>query len=348
MGSWECRELAGRALTASELGADLVDALGLPADDELLELAEIGVRTLDVALAHHSPELLADYLEFASRRIEVLTGRRVAAAQVRGLPQALLGDDLPADDVGRLEAFVAEALEGAASRAATVRRASVRRELGEEARRYLDELLAGHREAAVAVVVDAADAGTDLALILTDVLEAAQVEIGRLWEAGEVSVAQEHFCTAVTQLAMAELYPYLFTGAAASRMHSVVAVQAPGSLHEVVLRMVVDLLENHGWTTTYLGAEPDPPRVVAALLDRGADVLAISASMATQVGAVAALVRAVRGDPRTARVRILVGGRPFQVAPALAEDVGADAVARDARDAVARCREWAEVADVAS
>jgi methanogenic corrinoid protein MtbC1 len=334
-------------LTASELGADLLGVLDLPAGDELLELAQIGLRTLDVALAHHSPELLADYLEFSSRRIEVLTGRRVAGAAVRGLPRALLGDELPAADVGRVEAFVEEALASAAAREDAGHPGPGGQGLSRQARHYLDELLAGHREAAIAVVVDAADAGTDLAVLLTDVLEAAQVEIGRLWEAGEVSVAQEHYCTAVTQLAMAELYPYLFTGAAPSRRLSLVAVQAAGSLHEVGLRMVADLLEHHGWSTTYLGAEPDPHRVVAALLDRGADVLAISASMATQIGAVAALVRAVRGDPRTARVRILVGGRPFLVAPALADDVGADAVARDARDAVARCREWAEVADVA-
>jgi methanogenic corrinoid protein MtbC1 len=344
MGSWESGELAGLALTASELGAEVLDRLDLPADDELLELAEIGVRTLDVALAHHSPELLADYLGFSCHRIEVLTGRRVTGAEVRPLPTVLLDAHLPAGTAARVTTFVESALDLTAR---STRAAPGDSRLGELARDYLDRVLAGDREAAVAVVVGAAEAGIDLADLLTEVLEAAQLEIGRLWEAGEVSVAQEHYCTAVTQLAMAELYPRLFAATHRSRRHNLVAVQAGGSLHEVGLRMVVDLLEHHGWSTTYLGAEPDPGRVIAVLLDRGADVLAISASMASQVRAAASLVRAVRGDPRTARVRILVGGRPFLVAPALVTEVGADGFARDARDAVALCAGWAEAPDVA-
>jgi methanogenic corrinoid protein MtbC1 len=347
MGSWESEELSGLALAGSGLAADILDRLDLPADEELHEVAQGGVTTLDTALAHDSPELLADYLDFSSRRIGVLTGRRVSAAQVRALPRALLGDDLSADALARLEGFLERALAVVGSCAGAVRSGADRPELGELARRYLDQALAGHRDAAVAVVRDAAEAGADLGALLTDVLEPAQVEIGRLWEEGRVTVAQEHYCTAVTQLAMADLYPYLFSGAPARGRHALVAVQARGSLHEVGLRMVVDLLEHRGWTTTYLGAEPDPGRIIAALLDLGADVLAISASMAGQVGAVAALVRAVRGDPRTARIGILVGGRPFAVAPGLADEVGADGTAHDARDAVAWCADWAEDADVA-
>jgi methanogenic corrinoid protein MtbC1 len=349
MRTWECRELTGLALTPSELGAALLDRLHLPTDDELLATAEIGIATLDAALAHHSPELLADYLLFSARRIEVLTGRRVLAEDVRALPGHLLDDELAPESVARVTAFLERALEVAEDWARTDPPPPARRELGERARHYLDEVLAGHREAAVAVVVEAADAGVDLAELLTDVLEAAQLEIGRLWEEGQISVAQEHYCTAITQLAMAGLYPRLFTGAPARGRPRLVAVQTPGSLHEVGLRMVVDLLEHDGWATTYLGAEPDPSRIVAALLDGGADVLAISASMAAQVGAAAALIRAVRGDPRTARVRILVGGRPFLVAPALGEEIGADATARDARDALAQCARWrTAVSDVAA
>lgn len=343
MGSWESGELDGHALTASGLAAGILDRLDLPAGDELVEVAQVGVTTLDVALAHDSPELLADYLAFASRRIGVLTGGHVPCAQVRSLPRVLLGDALPADDLLRVEGF----LDRAVALAPKPEDVHEPPQLGDLARRYLDHALAGRREAAVAVVHDAAESGADLGEILTGVLEAAQVEIGRLWEEGSITVAQEHYCTAVTQLALADLYPYLFTGAPARGRHSLVAVQARGSLHEVGLRMVADLLEHHGWTTTYLGAEPDPTRVVAALLDQGADVLAISASMAGQIGAVAALVRAVRGDPRTARVAILVGGRPFAVAPALVDRVGADGTARDARDAVAWCVARMEATDVA-
>ena len=217
--------------------------------------------------------------------------------------------------------------------------------LNDLARGYLDAVLDGRREQAVSMVLEAVRHGTDLATVLIDVLEPAQKEIGRRWQEGEISVAQEHLCTSVTQQVMSELYPYLFTGV--PRRHRLVAAQAPGSLHEVGLRMVVDLLEHEGWETTYLGEGNTPDEVVEALVTRHADVLAISASMPGQVRGVVALVTAVRSDPRTAAVKVVVGGRPFLVDPGLVAEVGADGSAADARETVELCARIVESDDVA-
>jgi methanogenic corrinoid protein MtbC1 len=311
--------------------------------EELRELAEMGVTTFDLALAHHSPELLADYLAFAARRIAVLTPTYPSGDQARVRVRALVAELLPPGDASAVEDFLDRAMAITPAQAV-----AEPPELDDRARRFLDLALAGRSEEAVEVVVDAARSGTDLAVVLIDILEAAQRELGRLCSIGTVSVAQEHYCTALTQLAMSALYPYLFTDVPdAHARRRLVAVQAGGSLHEVGLRMVVDLLEHEGWDTTYLGAESDPCRVVAALLDRRAEVLAISASMPAQIGAVARLVAAVRAEPRTAAVKVVVGGRLFLVAPALATEIGADGMARDAREAVALCARLTEPGDVA-
>jgi methanogenic corrinoid protein MtbC1 len=111
--------------------------------------------------------------------------------------------------------------------------------------------------------------------------------------------------------------------------------------------MVADLLEHEGWDTTDLGAAASSAPVIDALVDRRAHVLAISASMPEHVRAVAALVAAVRNDPRTAHVKIVVGGRPFLVAPDLAADLGADGWAHDARETVALCSRLMEPGHVA-
>lgn len=333
MGRWESVPLATLSAVPATVGAQVLDLLDLPREDELLELAELGVTTLDAALAHDRAELLADYLAFAARRVEAVTSRRVPPERVRGVPEALFAGTLTPADIAAVAAFLDRALGALRSR--SVDRTDGSAPLGDLARAYLDEVLRGHREGAVAVVLDAVRAGTDVATALVEVLEPAQKEIGRLWQTGEITVAQEHYCTAVTQLVMTELYPFLFTGAETGRR--LVAVQAPGSLHEVGLRMVVDLLEHQGWDTTYLGTTAGPGPVLDALVERRAHVLAISASMPAHVRAVAALVAAVRSDPRTAHVKVVVGGRPFLVAPGLAADVGADGWAHDARETVALC-----------
>lgn len=333
MGRWESVPLATLSAAPATLGAQVLDLLSLPRDDELLELAEIGVTTLDAALAHDLTELLTDYLAFAARRIEVVTSRRIPTAAVRDVPAALFADSLATADIAIVGEFLGRALD--ALEPGSADRDEGATPLGNLARAYLDEVLRGHREGAVRVVLDAVRGGTDVATALIDVLEPAQKEIGRLWQIGEITVAQEHYCTAITQLVMTDLYPFLFTGADSGRR--LVAVQAPGSLHEVGLRMVADLLEHEGWDTTYLGAVSGSGEVIETLVDRRAHVLAISASMPAHVRAVAALVDAVRNDPRTAHVKVVVGGRPFLVAPGLVAEVGADGCARDARETVALC-----------
>lgn len=341
MVQWESDSLRPVADGPSEVGLRVLAGLDLPSRDELRELAEMGVTTLDVALAHDSPELLADYLAFAARRIAVLSPVHPSPDQARARLRVVVAELLPTAEGEVVVGFLDRALAISSGRAS-----DERPELGERAREYLGLALAGRSDEAVAVVVDAARSGMDLAVVLTDILEAAQREIGRLWAAGAVTVAQEHYCTALTQLAMSALHPYLFDAARPGARPRLVAVEAAGSLHHVGLRMVVDLLEHEGWDTTYLGAEPDPHRVLAALVDQRAEVLAVSASMPSQIGAVAQLVRMVRADPRTAAVKVVVGGRALVVAPALATEIGADGLARDARDAVALCARLTETGDV--
>lgn len=343
MGGWESVPLAGLGVAPAAVGADVLRLLGLPRDDDLMELAELGVTTLDAALAHDRPPLLADYLAFAARRVLVLTGRRVDRAELLALPERLAPATIPEAAVEPLTTFLSRAVDAVSP--GDLERLDPYVGLGDLARGYLEAALEGRRDEAVALVLDAVRHGTDLATVLTDVLEPAQKELGRLWQEGEISVTQEHLCTSVTQQVMSELYPYLFTGV--PRRHRLVAVQAPGSLHEVGLHMVVDLLEHEGWDTTYLGEGATPGRVVESLSAQHADVLAISASMPGQVRAVAALVAAVRSDPRTARVKVVVGGRPFLVDPALVEEVGADGSAADARETVALCARMVETDDVA-
>jgi methanogenic corrinoid protein MtbC1 len=109
--------------------------------------------------------------------------------------------------------------------------------------------------------------------------------------------------------------------------------------------MVTDLLEHEGWATTYLGSEVQPAELPGLLVEHDASVLMISASMASQVDVVRSMIETVRRDDRTRDVPIAVGGRLFLVSPALAEAVGADGWAPDARAAVALCNRLAGESD---
>ncbi len=200
---------------------------------------------------------------------------------------------------------------------------------------YLAALLAGERERALRLVAGAAEQGADVRSLYEDVLTPVQRAIGRLWQRDEITVATEHYCTAVTQLVVAQLHPYVF--ATPRNGWRLVATSAQGNLHELGIRMVSDLFELEGWDTYYLGANTPHAAVLDTVAGEHADLLLVSATLSEQVDAVAALIAAARADERTQDVPIIVGGPPFVGRDA--PDVGADGVAATPGEGIARARE---------
>lgn len=202
---------------------------------------------------------------------------------------------------------------------------------GELALRYLNLVLAGQRDEASRLILEAADGGLSVRDIYMDVFQPVLYEIGRLWQINEISVAVEHYSTAITQTVMSRLYPRVFT--TEKNGLSLVASSVGAELHEIGIRMVADFFEIEGWSTFYLGANAPAAAVVAALREQAASLLALSATMSAHVTQVAAIIEAVRRDCG-ADLFILVGGAAFNRSPGLWKQVGADATAGNAEEAV--------------
>jgi methanogenic corrinoid protein MtbC1 len=206
------------------------------------------------------------------------------------------------------------------------------------ARDYLHLLLAGYRAGASRLVMEAADRGEAVRALYLQVFQPALWEIGRLWQTNKIYVAQEHFCSAATQMAMAQLLPRALPARRGGQ--SVMVVCVNGELHDLGARMVADFFDMAGWESYFCGADTPHADIVQTLAKRATGVLAISATMAQHVHTVQELIEQVRTDRRCFRVRILVGGHPFRVDPALWRTVGADGTAADAEGAVALARQW--------
>jgi methylmalonyl-CoA mutase cobalamin-binding domain/chain len=202
----------------------------------------------------------------------------------------------------------------------------------ELARKYLELLLSGDRRAAGELIHSAVHDGVTVHDVYLHVFQRSQHEIGRLWQMNEITVAEEHYCTAATQLIMSQLYPMIFAAPRIGRR--LVAACVGGDLHEIGVRMVADFFEMAGWDTYYLGANVPLDGIIDSVTERRADVLAISATMSYHVSAVADVIREVRQNSGRRAIRILVGGYPFRVDPELWRSVGADGFAVDASQAV--------------
>lgn len=201
------------------------------------------------------------------------------------------------------------------------------------AHRYLALVLAGNRRDAYKLMFEALADGVPLQDLYLHVFQVCQYEVGRLWQRGELSVAQEHFCTAATQVIMSQLF--LREHDASSPNRVLVACGVAGDLHEIGMRMVSDIFEMEGWDTHYLGASTPISDIVTTVKEKRADVLGISITISAHLPTLLETIQAVRADPAAASVKILVGGRPFNTDPALWQKVGADGFAGEPMQALA-------------
>ena len=201
------------------------------------------------------------------------------------------------------------------------------------ARDFSAAVLDGDRRAASRLVLDAVAAGTPVKDVYLHVFQPSQYEIGRLWQTNRITVAEEHYCTAATQLVMSQLFEHVFASSVKTGK-TMVATSVAGNLHELGPRMVADFFEMDGWDTYYLGADTPNDAVVATLIARDAAILAVSAALAPHVEPVRLLIDAVRAEPACAAVKVLVGGRPFNRDPELWRAVGADGFALSAQQAI--------------
>jgi MerR family transcriptional regulator, light-induced transcriptional regulator len=192
------------------------------------------------------------------------------------------------------------------------------------ARRYVEAVLSSEvRPGTPTRLIESALAqGWDPATLVVDVLPEALYQIGRKWQDGSVSVAEEHLTTYVVQDTLRELARRL---PRSGHSHgSVVVAAVEGELHDLGARVLSDLLEADGWDVLHLGAST-PAAALATLVDqRRPDAIALSATLTTNLAALRNAVEHLRAGAGRERF-IIVGGQACAHIDDLAEKLGADA-----------------------
>ena len=195
---------------------------------------------------------------------------------------------------------------------------------------FLQAILSGQRHAAVRIAREGLRNGATVPDLYFDVFQPVLYEVGSRWESNQLTVAQEHMATAITQYVMAQIYEA--PDETAPPKGHVVLTGVEGELHNIGAVMVGDLLELDGWRVRFLGTNLPAGAVLSAIRESVPTHVGISATMLFNVAAVRQLIAAIRSEFED-RVRILVGGAAFRTAPGLWRQVAADAYASDLRAA---------------
>lgn len=129
-------------------------------------------------------------------------------------------------------------------------------------------------------------------------------EIGRLWEVGEISVAQEHFAAGVARTALAAMLRSLDT--AREGAVEVVCACVPGEAHDLPLLAVAVELALAGWQVIWLGADVPLADLCALVATRRPEFVCLSVIGSRPPDEVLAVGRAVLGSARLTTV--VLGG----------------------------------------
>jgi methylmalonyl-CoA mutase cobalamin-binding domain/chain len=193
-------------------------------------------------------------------------------------------------------------------------------------------LLAGSQRDALAVVTGCIDTGQSLVDVELHVIQPSLYHIGDKWQANQVTVAQEHMATAITESVMT--LGLLRSSPLAAIDKRVLLACVEGNNHTIGLRMVSDAFQLTGWDVQYLGANVPTKALVDQAVEWKPHVIGLSVSFAQQLRVVKEVVTQLRDRLGNTRPTVIIGGLAINRFNRLASIVGADRWSADAAAAV--------------
>ncbi len=203
---------------------------------------------------------------------------------------------------------------------------------------FISLLLQGDTQGALKLADDFIKTAQDLKHFYLEVVWPSMVEVGKLWEADKVSVAEEHLATAIVGRVMAALYPR-FAHYTVTRGKAIVSA-GPNEFHEIGARMCADFLELDGWDVTYLGANTPADEILAILERTQPFLVALSIATVFNLEKAGDVIRSIKANPATSAIKVIVGGHSFSEMPQLWQMLHADAYAADAETALRIANDW--------
>jgi 5-methyltetrahydrofolate--homocysteine methyltransferase len=179
------------------------------------------------------------------------------------------------------------------------------------------------------------DRGVDPMLILDGMMEGLE-RCGKMFEAGTHFLPDLMMSGDTFKAGMAVLAPSLadtprtFAG-------TVLLGTVQGDIHDIGKNLVGFMMESAGFRVIDLGVDVPAPIFVEAVQEHTPDVLGLSALLTTTMLGMREVIEEIESAGLRDRVQVIIGGAP--VSRRFSDEIGADAYAPDAAQAVSTIRE---------
>jgi corrinoid protein of di/trimethylamine methyltransferase len=198
-----------------------------------------------------------------------------------------------------------------------------------------DAVLNGDQKSARSVTEQALTAGMEPLRLVQESMMPAMAEVGRRFACGDYFVPELLLSARAMKAALELLRPLLVAGGA-NPVGRVALGTVKGDLHDIGKNLVGTMLEGGGYEVIDLGVNVNPEQFVAAVKEKNANIVALSALLTTTMPAMQTTIEALRQAGVRQQVKVLVGGAP--ISQKYAEEIGADGYSESAAGAVAAVR----------
>jgi corrinoid protein of di/trimethylamine methyltransferase len=198
-----------------------------------------------------------------------------------------------------------------------------------------DAVLNGDAKNARAITEAALADGIEPLKLVQEHMMPAMAEVGRRFECNEYFVPELLLAARAMKGAL-ELIRPLLAASGAQPAGRVALGTVKGDMHDIGKNLVAAMLEGGGYEVIDLGVNVTPEQFIAAVKEKGANIVAMSALLTTTMPSMKTTVDALKQAGVRERVKILVGGAP--VTQKYADEIGADGFSESAAGAVAAAK----------
>jgi 5-methyltetrahydrofolate--homocysteine methyltransferase len=196
-------------------------------------------------------------------------------------------------------------------------------------------ILEGDASTAKAITIEALEAGVDPQQLVTGYMIPAMDEAGRRFECNDYFVPELLIAARAMKTSLDLIRP-LLVKSGAKPVGRVVIGTVKGDLHDIGKNLVAAMLEGGGFEVIDLGVDVAPEQFVAAINERQANLVALSALLTTTMPSMKATIEAIQKAGVRNRVKVMIGGAP--VTQKYADEIGADGYSDNAASAVVLAR----------
>jgi len=198
--------------------------------------------------------------------------------------------------------------------------------------RYLDSLLRGDRKNSRLVIEETMQSGTPTNIVYMEVIWPTMVEIEKMLRAEKITPAQEHLATRINRTIVDQLQNKL--PRRQPRNKKIAVCCAPDELQELGGQIIADLFESDGWDVRFLGGGLTNDDILTFVHEFTPDILLIYGTTPRQAPSVRQLIDRIKEVNANPNMQLMVSGGLFNRAEGLWQEIGADAFAATAEQAL--------------